>query len=257
MNETRRILKTAVTSVFLFVCEVARPVCRFQEVSVLCYHSVGEDGWELSTPPSKFRRELDFFKRRGYYFATLDEIAAYARKKRPLPLQTLAVTFDDGYGSVFTQAFPILKEMNIPAAVFLVADFEGSREARRCALPGLSEEQVSEMENSRLITFGYHSKTHPSLTELHGAALDAELAPPKPYRYFAYPGGHHSKEAHEALARNGYCAAFTISPGLVRRGSNPYAIRRSVVTADMPLWQVYMRTTKAIDWYRALVRRIR
>jgi peptidoglycan/xylan/chitin deacetylase (PgdA/CDA1 family) len=52
--------------------------------------------------------------KRGYEARTfLDAIAASA------PGKHLAVTFDDGYRSVFELAFPILRAAGMPATVFV------------------------------------------------------------------------------------------------------------------------------------------
>ena len=40
--------------------------------------------------------------------------------KQPVPPKTFVVTFDDGYDSVYRNAWPILKELSVPATVFLV-----------------------------------------------------------------------------------------------------------------------------------------
>ncbi|HZN03136.1 MAG TPA: polysaccharide deacetylase family protein [Candidatus Polarisedimenticolia bacterium] len=55
----------------------------------------------------------------------LDEIGERVFAGQPVD-HLAAVTFDDGYRDVYEQAFPILKRMGIPAAVFVVAGTVGT-----------------------------------------------------------------------------------------------------------------------------------
>lgn len=49
----------------------------------------------------------------------VDEITRYGQ----LVEDSVAITFDDGYASVYTIVFPLLKEYNVPATVFLLTDW--------------------------------------------------------------------------------------------------------------------------------------
>lgn len=72
-------------------------------------------------------RHLDHIGR-CYDFVSLDELSdphrcsRIARRGRA----PVAVTFDDGYGSVYENAFPMLTRLGIPAAVFVVSRVTGT-----------------------------------------------------------------------------------------------------------------------------------
>jgi peptidoglycan/xylan/chitin deacetylase (PgdA/CDA1 family) len=71
--------------------------------------------------PSAFREQLVYFKRH-YTILELDEAVRRMREGN-LPRHALAITFDDGYRNVYTYAYPVLKEMSVPATMFLPTDF--------------------------------------------------------------------------------------------------------------------------------------
>jgi peptidoglycan/xylan/chitin deacetylase (PgdA/CDA1 family) len=48
------------------------------------------------------------------------------KEKKAFPERSAMLTFDDGFMNNYTQAFPLLKEFNIPAAIFLVVDYIGT-----------------------------------------------------------------------------------------------------------------------------------
>ena len=98
-----------------------------------------------------------------------------ARRVEPIPPRTFVVTFDDGYESVYRNAWPILKELSVPATVFIVTaylDTEravcrstiGSRRARPACRPTtwrpLSTAQCAEMARQGLVEMGSHTHTH-------------------------------------------------------------------------------------------------
>ncbi|MEJ0053556.1 MAG: polysaccharide deacetylase family protein [bacterium] len=227
---------------------------NFREVSVLCYHSISSDGWELSTSPEMFERQLRFLKAHGYHFAALDEISAYAKREGSLLRKCAAVTFDDGYEDLLTHALPILRKYQASAAVFLIAEPEAAGSYLKPGAKMLGEAQLAELAASGLITLAHHSKTHAMLETTGAETLSREIANPKGYRYFAYPGGHYSAEVARAVAKAGFTAAFSIKPGLIAPGDDLFALKRNVITGPMPFWQFALRATKAIEWYRSIVR---
>jgi peptidoglycan/xylan/chitin deacetylase (PgdA/CDA1 family) len=67
-------------------------------------------------------RQCEFLK--GHFRVTpLSEIARSLSGGAPLPPGTLAITIDDGYRDILTDAFPVFDKWKIPATVFLISDF--------------------------------------------------------------------------------------------------------------------------------------
>jgi peptidoglycan/xylan/chitin deacetylase (PgdA/CDA1 family) len=92
---------------------------------VLCYHNVvsaasESDRLGLHMPLATFARQMRWLTR-TYHIVTLAELAAHlanGESSRGLA----AVTFDDGYSGVFENAWPVLRDLGIPATVFIIAD---------------------------------------------------------------------------------------------------------------------------------------
>lgn len=96
---------------------------RRQRLLVLCYHGVSledEHEWHpaLYVTASFLRRRLELLTRGGYNVLPLGEAVArlYARD---LPPRAVALTFDDGYQDFCEVAWPILREFELPATVYL------------------------------------------------------------------------------------------------------------------------------------------
>ena len=82
----------------------------------------------LKVSPEYFETILRKFRSNGYSFVSMDEmIAILVNKKRVNKI--LSVTFDDGFADNYTNALPILKDLNVPAIVYvatglLTGDFQ-------------------------------------------------------------------------------------------------------------------------------------
>lgn len=103
-------------------------------VIILIYHKIAENvsneiNQELTInhPLENFIREMEFIKK---YFAviSLDRAVELIKNKKALSKPTLAITFDDGFEDNYRLAFPVLKELNIPATIFLTAGLLGTKD---------------------------------------------------------------------------------------------------------------------------------
>jgi peptidoglycan/xylan/chitin deacetylase (PgdA/CDA1 family) len=90
---------------------------------VLVYHRVGERGldpWHLTIEPEIFAEQMETLARHWSPLSLAELVAGFRRRR--LPEQAVAVTFDDGYADNLGVAAPILLEHAIPATLFVAAE---------------------------------------------------------------------------------------------------------------------------------------
>jgi peptidoglycan/xylan/chitin deacetylase (PgdA/CDA1 family) len=73
---------------------------------------------------TQFRGQMEYLARRCRV-VSLPE-ALHRLRSRSIERPTVAITFDDGYQNVFDVAFPVLREFQFPATVFLNTGFVGT-----------------------------------------------------------------------------------------------------------------------------------
>lgn len=89
-------------------------------VAVLLYHRVAEppaDPQLLCVTPQRFAEQMEEVRRR-YRVLRVSELAAALRARR-LPHRAVVVTFDDGYVDNLQHAAPVLRQLEVPAMVFV------------------------------------------------------------------------------------------------------------------------------------------
>jgi peptidoglycan/xylan/chitin deacetylase (PgdA/CDA1 family) len=93
-----------------------------QVVQILLYHRVNDDNDPFfpGVLTADFRRQMQYIAE-NYYVCSLGE-AIERMATNTVPDRAIVVTFDDGYRDNFTNAFPILRRLRIPATIFLATD---------------------------------------------------------------------------------------------------------------------------------------
>lgn len=93
---------------------------------ILMYHRVAEadfDPWKLAVSPRRFDEQMRAIRK----LATPMSLTEMARRlgENALPLDAVAVTFDDGYSDNLVHAKPILERHGVPATVFVTSGYIG------------------------------------------------------------------------------------------------------------------------------------
>ena len=193
-------------------------------VLVLCYHVVRS--------AARFASYLDVLTARGYTIVPLMRALAWLGGGEPLPTPTALLTFDDLDAGQLEHAVPVLAERGMPATFFpLAADLAASTDHRR-AVVALARAGH---------TIGAHTHSHGPLPALVGAEVRRELADARRIvedvtgrrpDAFSYPFGAWDARVAGLVAETGYQAAFTVDLGVVRRGDNPFGLRRACVLGE-------------------------
>ena len=242
------------------------------QLPILTFHAIDNQRSVISILPQVFRHGMARLHEGGYRTLSLLEVADCLRQGAPFPDHSFVITFDDGYQTVYDEAFSVLQHYDMSATVFLTVGERGAAgpAGRLPSLHGrsmLTWRQIREMQRSG-IAFGAHTLTHPDLTGLPLDRIEAEVRGSKaivedalgaPVTCFAYPYGRHDHRSRE-IVRQHFACACSDRLGLVTAGSDPYALER--VDA------YYLRTdrlfgvmlTKLFPWYirgRSIPRRLR
>lgn len=225
---------------------------------ILMYHMVADprsaEEHRFAIPPRRFASHMRSLRESGYTPVSLDRIQAHLAEGRELPEQPVAVTFDDGFGDNYTDAFPILRRYRIPATIFLAHDTIGgdNRWMHASGYPRrrmLDWGQILEMQSAG-IGFGSHTLTHPRLSTLDRDAAQAEICGAKQalearlgrrVDYFAYPYGDWSGETVDLVREAEHGLACSTRSGFNRRDVDPLLLRRIEVYGTDPAWKLMQK----------------
>lgn len=233
----------------------ANKVMFTNEVAVLVYHHIDDQTEGAVTISSKlFEKQLGALRRQGYQFITMDQFKRFLSKGAEVPDNAVLVTFDDGYESFYTKAFPILKKMGIPAVNFVITN--GLDSPKGTLLPSMSREEIKQMRKEFAgIDFQAHSdQLHamkdgkPLLTNkvtTNGALeTDSEfrnrilgdtrkcltklrdLGGAQAVDSYAYPFGSYDDQTMSLLQEAGVRFAFTTKAGIATKRTDPMQIPR-------------------------------
>ena len=205
---------------------------------VLTFHALDDQPSIISFPIELFRRAMARLHESGFRTLDLLEAVDWLQRGVALPQRSVVITFDDGYQSVYEEAFPVLEQYGMCATVFLTVgeDRKTAPVSRPPSLQGrsmLSWREIREMQ-SAAITFGAHTLTHVDLTRAPLDRVEEEMCESKRIiedalgtvvACFAYPYGRFDRHS-VAVARQHFACACSDKLGLVSPDSDPYTLER-------------------------------
>lgn len=212
-------------------------------ITVLYYHAVDPNhpGEELYVSPTQLREQLQLIKSLGYTSLTIGEVNDYIKNNKSIPEKSILITFDDGYRDNYTYAFPILKELDIKATIFVITSgtdndnyYLSSGEIKEMSDYGIDIESHT-VNHPHLDTLSYENQ----LNELKNSKAEIENITKKEVFSVAYPYGDYNEDTKRATMDAGYSIAFTTDSGLANKTDNPVALKR-----------IYVNSTHSIDIFK-------
>jgi peptidoglycan/xylan/chitin deacetylase (PgdA/CDA1 family) len=215
-------------------------------VSVLGYHDFSETQPEtaMRISTSKFRKQMETIRQLGITVISLEDFSAWKRGEKEVPAKSILITLDDGWKSVYTDAFPILKEFGYPYTLFLYKNYvDGGGKA-------LTTPMIKEMIKAGA-TIGSHSISHPyPITvksfrkkgpDAYDAYLRKEMGESKRFleskfsvkiTTYSYPGGFFTEEMLPLGKEFGYSHCFTVQPGKVKQSMPDEVLPRYMILGN-------------------------
>lgn len=216
-------------------------------IPVLCYHDVNpKQSNDLLLDPEKFKAQMQYLKDNNYIPITLEELYGFLKENKEIPTKSVVITFDDGYKGNYTYAYPILKDFNFKATIFMISDFVDNDLY-------LSKKELKELSDNG-IEIQSHTARHNDLSKL---SKDAQIATMKTSKkaleaivnrsvdYIAYPFGNSNPSTREAGKEAGYKLGFNLNGKMADKSDHSYNIDRLYISNNYSLQQFINKLTKS------------
>ena len=224
---------------------------------ILMYHRIGNPrrGSIVSgqyVPSGLFEKQLRFLKRRGYTPMCLANFLAELKHPRR-GIRPVAITFDDGYESVHTEALPILRNLEMAGTIFVVAGQVGDSnrwdeekgDVTECMM---SVDQILDAQ-AHGMEIGSHTSSHPDLVlcspeqardEIRGSKAILESFLGRPVEWFSYPYGSENEAVQSLVRAAGYLGACGTRRSLNTSRTNRFSLARLNIRATTTIpWMIY------------------
>ena len=240
------------------------------QVPILMYHHLSEDVTNSEmVSPEQFEAQIRALSEAGYTGVSFDELQAYVLRGEPLPEKPVVITFDDGYRSNYTLAYPILQKYGMKATIFAIGVSFGTdhyKDTDYTITPHFGADEAAEMTASGLISIQSHTydmhqwppyetglAVRENILQLPGESEESyvqaltedftrsrallEGATGQPVDVLAYPAGQYSTLAQVTLQSLGVHVTLSTNPGVntVVKGlpQTLYAMLRFAITEDI------------------------
>ena len=143
------------------------------QLIVLVYHNITDDNQESggsSLTIRDFSEQMAYLYDNNYRTVGIEEFLTF-HKQRKFPEKSIMITFDDGYQSFFSSAYPVLKKYHFKAVIFPIVGMTPGLEKDTVFNQHLTFHEMRLMDKeSGLVDIGSHSY------DLHYYREDGQLA---------------------------------------------------------------------------------
>ena len=216
---------------------------------ILMYHRIVDPVRGIEPPtwnvtPAAFRAQMVGLLKRGYQARSLRWAIEAGRQGLPPSERIFVVTFDDGHESVYRHAWPVLRELRIPATLFLPTAYiderrafpfdgwsaAGSDRAGRETWQPMTTQQCLGIAAEGLVELGAHTHTHQDFCDrpqefaddlsLNVEVLGSRFGVRSPL--FAFPFGRATSRMMNIVREQRLPCALTTADVLVDPRQAPY-----------------------------------
>ena len=198
---------------------------------LIMYHRFGEDKYpSTNTTLAQIEDHIGELTSGRYAVLPMKKIVEDLAAGRAVPERAVGIGIDDGFVSVFAEAWPRFKKAGFPFTLFTATDYHHQ------PIRGyMTWAQIQELARDPLVDFGHHSASHAHMADGTAEAARAEIE--KAFKVweekigrrpalFAYPFGEASLETIEAVKKAGFIAAFGQHSGAIGREITQNPIER-------------------------------
>jgi peptidoglycan/xylan/chitin deacetylase (PgdA/CDA1 family) len=239
---------------------------------ILTYHSVSDGISPLKISPALFAEQMKWIKT-NTNVVSLQQLVSSMIRRHVLPEKTVVLTFDDAYLDFYSEAAPVLRQLLLPATIFLPTGFCGGTNSWAGQPASTTKEyllnwqQVEDLVKQGFC-IGAHTKTHPILTDVPPDQVDQEVAESKTQiqehtgqsvDFFAYPFGRWNPAVRDIVSKH-YVGACTTAAGVVEDDADVFALPRvdaHYIRQPLRLHSLFTTPFLAYIAARRLIRRIR
>lgn len=201
----------------------------------------------LAIHTETFEAHLQYLKAENYYFASAKECWDYLQGRITLPEKSVMMTFDDAYQSTYHLAYPILKQYQVPATLFVVSSWiykitENFDKNSAHVMAWDQLQEISDVFTTANHTHDLHqrpSTTDSRLTLADASTIQHDLQHIWPLvdlpHVLAYPFGYVQESTISHLQSQGIQMAFTTQAKPIIPKDNPFLLGRILVTQDCHL----------------------
>ena len=224
---------------------IATPPTDSLRVPIFVYHSIaahrrdqnGEQR-ELDVDTGVFREQMNYLVQHGYHVIPFPTLVDALERGTSVPTRSVVLTFDDGWKTQYSVAYPVLRQLHLTATFFIFSQPIGRDRGY------MTWQQIKELQAAGM-TIGAHSRTHPKLTdanvslvdEIAGSRQDLQRALGAPPDLFAYPYGSWDDRAAAAVRAAGFKGARALAGGEWNAAQNLYALHSVLATDNMEAFE--------------------
>ena len=212
------------------------PLAFADQANVFVYHRFNDSRYPTTNiSPQNFRAHLDLLHKQEFTVLKLGKVVDMLQKGESLPQRCAVITVDDAYHSFLTDGWPLLKQYNYPATLFVSTDTVGGGDY-------LSWQEIKALQGEG-VEIGNHSASHAYMLDRLTAESDADWRARVledirrsqdafekylglPAKLFAFPYGEFSPELVSLIKNSGFTAAFGQQSGVITGEQDFFSLPR-------------------------------